>query len=214
MIQHIMFDFDGTLADTSEGIIRSMHHAFDKLGVPRIKDSQIADSIGPPLEEMLKKLLGTDNQEYIKNGVTFFRERYSTQGLKELSLYPYVSQTLLQLQSKGKCLYIVTSKPEVFVRQICEEFGILNYFTDITGVSVNEPSLSKSKRMQLLMVKHRIDSDSAIMVGDRPEDAEAAAANHVACIGMTYGFGREEELSHAGCRSLEDSITNLITLFE
>ncbi len=212
MIQHIMFDFDGTLADTSEGIINSMHYAFDKLGVPRIKDSEIADSIGPPLEEMLKKLLRTDNQEYIRNGITFFRERYGIQGLKELKLYPDVYHTLLQLQSKGKSLYIVTSKPEVFVKQICEKFGILSFFTDITGVFVNESSMSKGKRMQLLMEKHEIDPTSAIMVGDRPEDAEAAAVNHVACIGMTYGFGREAELNMAGCTSLSDSITQLIGL--
>ena len=80
-IQHIMFDFDGTLADTSEGIIRSMHYAYDKLHLQHEPDERIQCMIGPPLEEMFSLLLHTEDGNYIKEAVTYFRERYAEQGV-------------------------------------------------------------------------------------------------------------------------------------
>lgn len=210
MIQHIMFDFDGTLADTSEGIIKSMHYAFDKLDIPRVDDNTVANMIGPPLEEMFSKLLDTNDKEYIKQGVVYFRERYSVQGVRELKLYPGVEDTLKKLNTSGKKLYIVTSKPEVFVKKICEEYGILDMFTDITGVSTRMTSLSKGKRMKILMEKFNITPDNAVMVGDRPEDVNASFENQVRCIGMLYGFSNEQDLMQAGCIGIGRNIEQII----
>lgn len=199
MIRHIMFDFDGTIADTSVGIIRSMHYAYDKMDISHEREDIIQQTIGPPLEEMFRRLLDTSDEAVIKQAVKYFRQRYSTEGIKELRMYPGVNEVLEGLQSAGKKLYIVTSKPEAFVHDICIEYNILDYFTQITGVSLSDNKLSKAERMGILMQKNNITSDNGVMVGDRPEDAEAAAVNSVRCIGVLYGFGRKEELENAGC---------------
>ena len=192
-IQHIMFDFDGTLADTSEGIIRSMHYAYDKLHLQHETDTKIRSVIGPPLQEMFSVLLHTEDKEYIKEAVTCFRERYAKQGVKELCLYPQVKATLRSLQEKGFKLYIVTSKPEKFVHEIC-----------------GEQSLSKTERMRELMETYGITKENGIMVGDRPEDARASHYNSVVCIGVTYGFGKREELKDAGCVKQLDKFSDLL----
>ena len=214
MIQHIMFDFDGTLADTKEGIIKSMHYAFDQLHISRVEEKIIADTIGPPLEEMFSIFLKTQDHELIQRGVELFRKRYRVKGVRELELYPAVKETLEKLKAEGKKLYIVTSKPEVFVRQICKEYDIINHFTDITGVSTQAISLSKGKRMRLLMEQHGFTRENAVMVGDRPEDARAAAENSIRCIGMSYGYSTEHDLRQAGCDKIGNGFEQIIELID
>lgn len=213
-IEHIMFDFDGTLADTSEGIIRSMHYAFDRLQAEREKDETIRNMIGPPLEEMFEALLHTRDGAYIKKAVTYFRERYAKEGVRELSLYPGVIETLSALRAKECRLYIVSSKPQRFVQEICREHGIDVYFSGVTGVSTEEKSLSKAERMGILMRDHGITADNGIMVGDRPEDAKAAAKNGVSCVGAAYGFGRREDLEQTGCAYVIDELQGLLQLIQ
>ena len=79
--KHIMLDFDGTIADTSEGIVRSMHYVYDRIGLERENEETIRSTIGPPLEQMLAILLKTDDKEYIKKCVVLFRERYAEKGI-------------------------------------------------------------------------------------------------------------------------------------
>lgn len=210
-IQHIMFDFDGTLADTSEGIIRSMHYAYDKLYLRHEQDEKIQSIIGPPLEEMFSVLLSTDDGNYIKEAVTYFRERYAEQGVRELCLYPQVKHTLKALKESGYKLYIVTSKPEKFVHEICEGQGIREYFTAMTGVLAEKRSLSKADRMRKLMEMYHITKENGIMVGDRPEDVYAAQKNEMPCIGVSYGFGKADELSKAGCINILHEFGSLLS---
>jgi len=210
MTQHIMFDFDGTLVDTSEGIIKSMHYAFDQMGVPRVEDCTIANVIGPPLEKMISILLHTEDNAYIKRAVSLFRERYSIHGVMELQLYPRVVSTLKELKSTGRKLYIVTSKPQIYVEEICRKYDILSCFSGITGVELLGNNLSKGDRMRLLMDKYSITPENAVMVGDRPEDAYAATQNKVECIGIGYGFSNEEDLKGAGCNKVLNYFEQLI----
>ena len=213
-IQNIMFDFDGTLADTSEGIIRSMHYAYDKLHLQHEPDERIQCMIGPPLEEMFSLLLHTEDGNYIKEAVTYFRERYAEQGVKELCLYPEVKQSLRNLSERGYKLYIVTSKPEKFVHTICMEHCIKEYFTAVTGVSTEKRSLSKAARMHELMELYGITKENGIMVGDRPEDVHAAQKNGISCICVSYGFGKAEELSKAGCTDILNGFGELLYAVE
>ena len=208
-IRHIMFDFDGTLADTSEGIVHSIHYAYDKLQLGHVSDAAIRNVIGPPLEEMFSILLNTDDGAFIRQAVFYFRERYAKEGVWELCLYPEVINTLSCLKEKDINLYIVTSKPEKFVYDICNKQDVLKFFTAINGVPLKEKGLSKAQRMKRLMAGYGITCKNGIMVGDRPEDAWAAEKNGIHCIGVTYGFGKEEELIAAGCIRVIKTLNDL-----
>ena len=214
MIKHVLFDFDGTIADTSEGIVKCMHYAFDALGIDRTTDEAIRRIIGPPLEEMFQELLSTDDRRRIDRSVKLFRERYANEGIREMALYDDMRGVLYELAEKGLQLYIATSKPERFVREICEEHELDKLFVDISGVTVSGKSKSKSLRIGDLKEKYSMLSDEAVMVGDRAEDVEAAKNNGLECIGVLYGFGAKRDLNKAGCRYYAASATELVERIE
>ena len=208
--KNILFDFDGTLADTSEGIIKSMHYAFDKLGCPRIPDDRIRRMIGPPLEEMFEHLLDTSDHSVIQTAVTAFRERYAVQGIKEFCLYDGVKDVFDALVDSGKRLYIVTSKPEPFVKEICQVEEILDYFSGITGALLKGIAKSKAERMRDLMAQGDMNPYETVMVGDRAEDVIASKVNNIDCIGVLYGFGNESDLRAAGCTGIAESVVDIV----
>lgn len=208
--KNLFFDFDGTIADTSEGIIKSMHYAFEKLNLGELSDERMKSLIGPTLEEIFEILTGNSDEKFLWEAVKTFRERYSVEGVNELCLYPGVEETLRELYMRGHKLYIVTSKPELFTKQICEDKGILQYFAGITGTATDKKSLTKAERMKLLMEAEGISSDEVMMVGDRPEDVKASKANDVPCIGAAFGFGKASELRDLGCVAIIDNFADLI----
>ena len=214
MVENILFDFDGTLVDTSEGIIKSMHHAYDCLGYERISDERIKAVIGPPLQEMFRQLLPEATGEIIETGVQKFREWYRTHGVDEAEPFPYVPEGLKRLREKGKRLFIVTSKPEVFVREISCRYSMDGLFHDITATSVSGKSESKAVRMGTLMKRYSMLSESTVMVGDRHEDAEAAAANGVRCIGVGYGYDERDKLEKAACVKIAESFYEVCGILE
>lgn len=214
VVKHIMFDFDGTIADTSAGIINSMHYAFDKLGIKRKNDEKIRNTIGPPLEQMFEMLLESNDGVLINKGVKLFRERYAERGVDELFLYKGVRETLSELYLADKKLYIVTSKPEDFVIKICQKQDIFKYFTGFTGVSKTKISPSKTERMRMLMDKYTINAECSIMVGDGLPDAAAASANNVECIGALYGFGTQQQLVSKGCKKFINCFSELLDYVE
>lgn len=209
LLTNILFDFDGTLADTSEGIIQSMHHAYDCLGYERIKDEEIKAIIGPPLKDMFRQLLPGASQATIELGVKYFRERYSKFGVEEAELYPGVKEGLRKLREEGKKIYIVTSKPEAFVETIAKENNIWGLFHGVTGGGLKGNSKSKPIRMGELMKKHNMTQENTVMVGDRHEDVEAAKANGIRCFGVAYGYDTVDSLRRSGCSKIVKSFSNL-----
>jgi len=210
MINNIIFDFDGTLVDTSEGIIKSMHYAFDKLNIPRVTDQEIRGVIGPPLPRMLEILLKTNDDELVLKCTNYFRERYSNDGLRELEMYPGVSETLINLYEEDINLYIVTSKPHMFVIDITEKLQMINYFKDISGIMINGKDLNKANRIERLVNKHELIKEETIMVGDRCEDIIAAKYNDIKCIGVNYGYGKNKDLLEEGACLTINSLKDIL----
>ena len=204
MIKDIFFDFDGTLVDTSEGIVNAMHYAFDKYGLERVPDENIKAVIGPQLAEMFEILWQTKDEDKIADGVRVFREYYSKRGVFESKLYDGVLELLKKLCGNGFMLYVVSSKPAVFIEQIFSRYNIGGFFSGTTAVDCGVRTLSKTERMKNLLAERKILVNNAVMVGDRAEDVFAAKANGVRSIGVTYGFGSAETLLGAGAWKLAD----------
>jgi len=205
MIKNIFFDFDGTLADTSEGVVNGVHFAFDKAGITRADYENVSRLIGLPLANMFELLWNTNDEALIASGVKWFREYYAEQGVHESCLYDGTQEMLQRLKDCGYVLDIVSSKPVKFIQEISTRLGISDYFANVSGTGLVVRSLSKAERMKSFIDEFALNAQSVIMVGDSTQDVTAAKFNNVRCIGVTYGFGTKADLMEAGAWKLADT---------
>ena len=132
MYKAILFDLDGTLTDSGEGIMKSVQYALEKLGKPEDDLEKLRVFVGPPLMEEFMEYAGVD-EEAARQGVTYYRERYAPIGVFENKVYPGIKDMLVQLKKKGYLLGVASSKPEYFVKQVLEHFELDVYQVILVG---------------------------------------------------------------------------------
>ena len=150
MYKTILFDLDGTLTESGEGIMKSVQYALEKIGKREDNLDNLRVFIGPPLLEQFMSYASID-KETAKLCVKYFRERFSTKGIFENKLYPNVEYVLKTLKDKGYLLAVSSSKPEFFVLQILEYFNIKKYFDEVVGSTLDEKRTAKSKNTDILI---------------------------------------------------------------
>jgi phosphoglycolate phosphatase len=187
-----MFDLDGTLTDSREGIINSVLYALEKLGIKERDHKALEDFIGPPLLESLRKRYKMED-EVARRALKYYREYFSTRGIFENRLYPGIPELLEGVCTKGAECYIATSKPTVFARQIAEHFSIAHFFTGIAGSNLDYTRNTKTEVISYLLKKHNLDPVACLMVGDRIHDLEGAMNCGLPSVAVSYGFGSVEE---------------------
>ena len=144
MSQVILFDLDGTLTESGEGIINCVAYALEKLGKKEEHPEKLQCFVGPPLKEQFMKYAGLSEEE-AEQAVVYYRERYTTKGMFENCLYPKVPELLELLKINDKILGVASSKPEVYVKQILEHFQIADYFTAIVGSELDGRRTDKAE---------------------------------------------------------------------
>lgn len=192
----ILFDLDGTLTDSKDGIIRSTQYMQKKLGLRVWSEQELHFIIGPPLIQSFTKEFGMA-PDAAETAVEIFRERYATIGLFENSVFPGVAELLAALQKKGKRLAVATSKKEDLAVRILEHFGIAGYFEVIGGDRRELARDTKAKVMEYVLSAMHAKKEDVIMIGDRKFDIVGAHALGIPCIAVEYGYGdREEFMAH------------------
>lgn len=207
----VIFDLDGTLTDSSEGIIKSVIYALHKMGIEEKDSKSLEAFIGPPMLDSFMKFYHMDEAE-ARRAYSFFQERYSTVGKFENRLYDGIDEVLTRLCKAGCLLAVATSKPEFFARQILEHFNVMSYFAVVRGASMDGSLAKKLDILRLALEDCRqvlTDRPEGVtlpvewyMVGDRLFDMEAAVLLDCIPLGVTYGFGSVEELEKSGALHL------------
>lgn len=210
MSQVILFDLDGTLTESGEGIINCVQYALEKLGKKEEHPENLQCFIGPPLKEQFMKYAGLSEKEGEK-AVVYYRERYTTTGIFENRLYPKIPELLELLKINNKILAVASSKPEVYVKQILEHFQIADYFTAIVGSELDGRRTEKAEVIEEALRRMHLEEerDKVLMVGDRSHDVQGAISCGLQCIGVAYGYGSREELEKAGAVYIADSVEDL-----
>ena len=206
-MKNILFDLDGTLTDPALGITNSVMHALKRFNIPLPPRDELYKFIGPPLAESFEKYYGFSDGQV---AVEVYREYFSTKGLYENELYNGIEELLKLLYENGYRIYLATSKPEIYAKQILEHFNIDKYFTDAVGSLLNGNSVEKGEVIAHLLKKHNITD--AIMIGDRCFDIAGAKENGIKSIGVLYGYGTEDELKDADF--IVSSVTELKNLLK
>ena len=193
----IIFDLDGTLTDSAEGIIRSIQYMQEKMGMDIWKAEDLTFVVGPPLTHTFTEVLHMSTEE-AEQGLLYFRERYSSVGLFENKLYSGIIELLDLLQSKGKRLAVATSKKEESALRILSHFKIDHYFEMIGGDNREIGRDTKAKVIQHVLDSMGVEKQQAIMVGDRKFDIAGAHEVGIPCIAIEYGYGDVSEFLEAG----------------
>lgn len=134
MFQNLLFDLDGTLTNSAEGITKCVQYALRAQNIEEPDLKKLEVFIGPPLRDSFIKYYGM-TREQAEIGVEKYRERYTDIGIWENKVYPGIMELLADLQQDGRRLGMATAKPEVFALRIAERFGFNPYLEDITGCS-------------------------------------------------------------------------------
>lgn len=140
--------------------------------------------------------------ETIASALSAYRERFSTLGMFENAVYAGIPECLSSLREAGVRLFVATSKPHFYARQIVEHFELRSHFDEVYGSELDGERTDKGELIAHLMATEKLDSNRTIMVGDREHDALGAAKNGIPTIGVLYGYGSREELTSAGAAPL------------
>lgn len=205
----VLFDLDGTLTDSGEGIINCAVYAMEKLGVPIPPREEMGVFVGPPLHETFVSF-GV-KQEDAQRAVEIFRERYVPIGKFENTPYPGIRELLEALNAMGQKLYVATSKPEVTAIEVLEHFDLAKYFDKICGATLDTSRSSKEAVIAYLLQENG-RADSITMVGDTKFDIIGANAHGIPAIGVSWGYGKVEDMENAGAKAIAHSTGELLDL--
>ena len=189
MYKYILFDLDGTILDSFEGVSNSVRYSLEKMN--RNTDIEYIRFLGPPLKDSYMKYCFMSEQE-ADLAVEFYRERYKTIGLFEGSLYDGIVELLTKL-SKKYTLVLATSKPYEFAKILLDHYDISKYFTDVIGASFDDKLSEKVDIIRFALEKLGGDKSEYLMVGDRLLDTDGAVENGIDALGVLYGYGDKSE---------------------
>lgn len=211
---NLLFDLDGTLTDPYQGITRCISHALLALGrlvPPRVN---LRWCIGPPLKNSFAKLLASDDDKLADAALAIYRERFGSVGLYENEVYEGIPEALKALQEMGHTLYVATSKPTVYAKQIIEHFSLQQYFRAIHGSELDGTRSDKSNLISHILQSEAVASSETLMVGDREHDMIGARANGVCGVGVLWGYGTQEELEASGAHTCISHPKELKAVFD
>lgn len=215
MFKNILFDLDGTIANSSEGITKCAQYGLAALGIDVPDLTQLYVVIGPPLRATYMKYWGL-TEEQAELGVEKYRERYHNIGIYEQYIFPGMEDLLKELSQTDKKVGLCTGKPEVYARRIVDHFHLADYLQDISGSTLDGKMDNKSTVVAKSLKNFNITSDEekacTYLVGDRKEDILAAHANGIKAIGVRFGFAVEGELEEAGADIIVDTVEDLHNL--
>lgn len=208
--KYILFDLDGTLTDPKAGITKSVRYALNYYGIEVNDLDDLLPFIGPPLRDSFQEFYGFDEKK-ADEAVVKYREYFKTEGIFDNKVYPGIEQCLQTLLEAGKKLYVATSKPEQFAKQIIEHFNLSKYFEFVGGSEFNARE-KKGDVIDYVIKENQIPKDEVIMVGDRKHDLIGAHENQIPCIGVLYGYGTQDELTTYQADYIVETVENLADL--
>ena len=206
MKKAILFDLDGTLTDSGEGIMNCAKLALEHYGLPIPSEAELRTFVGPPLHDSFIRF-GVPAEE-ADNAIKIYRSRYIPIGKFENHPYEGIQETLEKLKAMGHTLYVATSKPETMSVEILEHFDMAKYFDIIAGASFDRSRSSKEDVIAYLLDQCG-DYDEKIMVGDTAFDVIGAKAHGIPTVGVAWGYGKVEDMKNAGAISIAYTMDEL-----
>ena len=204
----ILFDLDGTLTDSAEGILNSVIYALERMCVSYDSKESLRCFIGPPLQTSFRDYCGFSEKQ-VSEAVQTFREYFREKGIYENMVYENIPEMLNALCDAGFTLAVATSKPEAFAKQILLRFDLAKYFKVIAGATMDGTDKPTVIREALARLNVK-PSPRVLMVGDREHDVLGAKEVGIRSLGVLYGYGSEKELTEAGAEYIASTPMGIV----
>ncbi len=209
-MKQILFDLDGTLTDSGEGIMHCTELTLAHYHLPIPTREELRNIVGPPLKDSFRRY-GIAEEE-LENAVAFYRKHYLAVGQFENFPYPGIKELLEKLKSEGNQLYVATSKPEAMAQNILRYFGLDGYFTIICGALSDGKRSTKEEVIEHLL--HQLDcKENLVMVGDTIYDVKGAAYHGIPTVAVSWGYGVVENMQAAGAK-IANTMSELYQLLQ
>jgi phosphoglycolate phosphatase len=207
----ILLDLDGTLVDSRPGIAASCEAALRALGHTPDPSFDITPLIGPPLPQVIRRLLQLHGDDRVDAGMEAYRAHYGETGLHMTVVYPGITDALRQLSANAPC-FVATSKRSVYASRIVDALGLSTGLRGVYGTVPDGSLDDKADLIAAILRAETLDARHTIMVGDRSHDMIGAHANGMRAIGVLWGYGSRVELEAAGADGLMVSPDDLASL--
>lgn len=189
----LLFDLDGTLTDPREGITRCVQFALARQHIEITDLARLECFIGPPLKDSFMRFYDMDEARAWR-AVNDYRERFARAGMLENRLYEGMVDLLASLKAGGRQLFVATSKPWFFARQIVRHFRLDGFFSHVYGSELDGQRAEKHALIAHIMREEKLRTADVLMIGDRKFDLVGAHHNGIASAAVGYGYGSREEL--------------------
>lgn len=210
---YVIFDFDGTVADTGEGILKSLQYSFTAMGDEEPDLEDLKKFIGPPVYYSYTHFYGISEEKvdlYIKK----YRERYREKGIYESKVYDGLKELIISLKERNVKVGIASSKPESLIYSVSDYLGITCMFDAIVGVKSDNSKHSTKAGLitQAMADLGATEKSKVLMVGDRLFDIDGAHEAGVKCCGALWGYGDEEEFKAHNADFIANKPEDIINL--
>lgn len=185
----VIFDLDGTLTDSAEGIVASFRHALQSVGAAVPDGDLVSRIVGPPMHITLQEMGLGDSAEA---AITAYRADYTSRGWSMNRPFDGIPALLADLRTAGVRLAVATSKAEPTAQRILAHFGLDASFEVVAGASPDGTRSAKSDVVAHALRQLAPLPDRVVMIGDRSHDVEGAAAHGIGTIVVGWGYGHRD----------------------
>jgi len=206
-IDLLLFDFDGTLVDTSKSIVNAVNYSLRELSFPLRTSDEIISYVGHGLRYLLKNVSAVDDELVIDKAVSTYHDYYAQHAHAESFLYPHVIEVLDFFRTKK--IAIVSNKTAASVSDLLKGLRIDHFFSDVIGG--DDPQCKKPEACPIdkIVCRHAIKKENVIMVGDMSVDVMAGKNAGILTCGVMYGMGNRQELIAADPDHVIDDLLEL-----
>lgn len=212
----VIFDLDGTLVDPAGGITGGISAALREMDLPVPEQAVLNSMVGPKLSDSLLHLAHVP-EALVNETIERYRRHYRETGIGQSKLYPGIYELLESFAASGRAVAVATQKPQSIARLVLEHHHIADFFVSIRGAADNESLEANTASGKIEIVGAALsdlNSQPAVMVGDRHQDVAGAMANGLDCIGVSWGFAPDGELEEAGAVAVVHTAVELRTKIE